>query len=428
MRGVGRLPGLFSEDSLVSSGLPHPQPPIMGVVLLRNLHPDLKLGLVLVSAAALLNVVGLGSFGTEGYAALGFSLNWIIFAGGIGGLAVVPAAIWVDRRPPHKMMAAGAALGALGLFIFVLSSSLALNALGMFVAGVGTAAVGSLVFYAIAAKGATRYKGTLIGALGMVFTMRLGERIFREWSPDAPMLVLGIGVALTLAGAVVLFRLLPRVFAGSYGPGSTFRQTLAVPSVRRAAVWVTVTYSIAYMAKLIMVIWIYNFSSLTTGPLSGVEGVWSQHQAMAITIGISVLLWGIASDFYPVRRLILVAALLLLPTAGAVLAIDGFSTSIAGTVGLGLVRGGLVCLPWVLMAELLPTRHFAKIALGVMLFGSLVGGTLGPILWGGLTDIWGNNAIFWFIPFFGIVLAVVASRLPRPPERAAVSPPRKCAL
>ena len=381
-----------------------------------------------MSAAALLNVVGLGSFGTEGYAALGFSLNWIIFAGGIGGLAVVPAAIWVDRRPPHKMMAAGAALGALGLFIFVLSSSLALNALGMFVAGVGTAAVGSLVFYAIAAKGATRYKGTLIGALGMVFTMRLGERIFREWSIDAPMLVLGIGVALTLAGAVVLFRLLPRVFAGSYGPGSAFRQTLAVPSVRRAAVWVTVTYSIAYMAKLIMVIWIYNFSSLTTGPLSGVEGVWSQHQAMAITIGISVLLWGIASDFYPVRRLILVAALLLLPTAGAVVAIDGFSTSIAGTLGLGLVRGGLVCLPWVLMAELLPTRHFAKIALAVMFAGSLFGGTLGPMLLGTVTDVWVTNAAWWIIPVLGIVLAFVARRLPETGEGARVSPPRKCAL
>ena len=400
----------------------------MRVMSLHNLHPDLKLGLVLVAAAALLNVVGLGSFGTERYAALGFSLNWIIFAGGIGGLAVVPAAIWVDRRPPHKMMAAGAALGALGLFIFVLSSSLALNALGMFVAGVGTAAVGSLVFYAIAAKGATRYKGALIGALGMVFTMRLGERIFREWSIDAPMLVLGIGVALTLVGAAVLFRLLPRVFAGSYGPGQAIWETLAVPSVRRVAVWVTVTYSIAYMAKLIMVIWIYNFSSLTTGPLSGVEGVWSQHQAMAITIGISVLLWGIASDFYPVRRLILVAALLLLPTAGNVVAIDGFSTSIAGTLGLGLVRGGLVCLPWVLMAELLPTRHFAKIALAVMFAGSLFGGTLGPMLLGTVMDVWVTNAAWWIIPFLGIVLAFVASRLPRTPERAAVSPPRKCAL
>ena len=385
----------------------------MGVVSLRNLHPDLKLGLVLVSAAALLNVVGLDSFGTEGYAALGFSLNWIIFAGGIGGLAVVAAAIWVDRRPPHTMMAAGAVVAAVGLTIVVLSSSLALNALGMFVAGVGSSAVGSLVFYAIAAKGATRYKGTLIGALGMVFTMRLGERIFREWSLDAPMLVLGIGVALTLVGAVVLLRLLPRVFAGSYGPGQAIWESLAVPSVRRAAVWVTVTYSIAYMAMLIMVIWIYNFSSLTTGPLSGVEGVWSQHQAMAITIGISVLLWGIASDFYPVRRLILVAALLLLPTAGAVLAIDGFGTSFAGTLGLGLVRGGLVCLPWVLMAELLPIRHFAKIALGVVFVGSLFGGALGPLLWGALTDAWVVNAAWWIIPFLGIALAVVASRLPR---------------
>ena len=385
----------------------------MGVVLLSNLHSDLKLGLVLVSAAVLLNVVGLSSFSTERYAPLGISNNWLGLATVIGGLAAIPVAIWVDRRPPHKMMVAGAALGALGLSIFVLSSSLALNALGMFVAGVGSSAVASLVFYAIAAKGATRYKGTLIGALGMVFAMRLGERKFREWSIDEPMLVLWIGVALALSGAVVLFYLLPRVFAGSFEPGRTLRETLAVPSVRRAVVWVTVTYSIAYMAMLIMVIWIYNFSSLTTGPLLGVEGVWSQHQAMAITIGISVLLWGIASDFYPVRRLILVAALLLLPTAGAVVAIDGFSTSIAGTLGLGLVRGGLVCLPWVLMAELLPTRHFAKIALGVMFAGSLFGGTLGPMLLGTVMDAWVTNAAWWIIPILGIALAVVASRLPR---------------
>ena len=182
----------------------------------------------------------------------------------------------------------------------------------MFVAGVGSSAVGSLVFYAIAVKGATRYKGTLIGALGMVFTMRLGERIFREWSLDAPMVVLGIGVALALSGAVVLFYLLPRVFAGSFEPGRTLRETLAVPSVRRAAVWVTVTYFIAYMAMSTMVVAFSVLPNLTMPLLSRVEGVLSQHQAMAITTGISVLLWGIASDFYPVRRLFLVAALLLL--------------------------------------------------------------------------------------------------------------------
>ena len=395
----------------------------MAVMSLKNLHPDLKLGLVLVSAAVLLNVVGWSSFGEERYAALGFSLNWIIFAGGIGGLAVVLAAIWVDRRPPHAMMAVGAVLSALGLCVLVLSSSLALNAFGAFVAGVGNSAAGLLVFYAIAVKGAVRYRGTLIGALGMVFTAPLGERIFRERSLDEPMLVLGIGVALALASAAVLLRLLPRVFAGSYGPGSTLRQTLAVPSVRRDAVWVTVTYFIAYMAMSTMVVAFSVFPNLTMPLISGVKGVSSQHQAMAITIGISVLLWGIASDFYPVRRLLLVAALLLLPTAGAVLAIDGFGPSFAGTLWLGLVRGGLVCLPWVLMAELLPMRHFAKIALGVVFVGSLFGGAFGPILWGALTDAWVANAAWWIIPVLGIVLALVASRLPKPLAGVQVSPP-----
>ena len=399
----------------------------MGVVSLQNLHPDLKLGLVLVSAAALLKFVGWSSFAAERSYLTAVSYGWLFFAFGIGGLAAVPVVIWVDRRPPHTMMTVGAIVAAVGLTIVVLSNGVAVAAFGMFVMGVGSSAFGSLVFYAIAVKGVTRYRGTLIGALGVVFTVPLNlTNIVQLIHVNMP--VLWIGLALTLVGAAVLFRLLPRVFAGSYGPGQAIWETLAVPSVRRAAVWVTVTYSIANMAMLIMVIWIYNFSYLTTGPLSGAGGGLPQHLAMAITTGISVLLWGIASDFYPVRRLILVAALLLLPTAGAVLAIDGFSTSIAGTVGLGLVRGGLVCLPWVLMAELLPTRHFAKIALGVMLVGSLVGGTLGPILWGGLTDFWGTSAIFWFIPVLGIVLAFVASRLPETGESARVSPPRKCAL
>ena len=35
----------------------------MRLVSLKNLHPDLKLGLVLVSVAVLLNVVGWSSFG-----------------------------------------------------------------------------------------------------------------------------------------------------------------------------------------------------------------------------------------------------------------------------------------------------------------------------------------------------------------------------
>ena len=401
----------------------------MGVVPLRNLHPDLKLGLVLVSAAALLNIVEWSSFAADRIALSPVSYGWVTFAGAIGGLAVVPVAIWVDRRPPDTMMAAGAVVAALGLTIVVLSNSLAVAALGMFVAGVGGSAVGSLVFYAIAVKGATRYKGTLIGALGMVFTMRLDlTNVVQLFHLNTP--VLWIGAALSLAGAVILFRLLSRVFMGSYGLGQTLRETLAVPSVRRAVAWTTAAFFAAYMVLVLVTtaIAISVFSNLTTPSISGVNDVWSQLQDMRVSTGLGALLWGIASDFYPGRRLLLIAAILLLPASGALWALDGFHAPVVGVLGLGLVLGSLVCLPWVLMAELLPTRHFAKIALGVMFVGSLFGGTIGPILWGALTDVWGANAAWWIIPVLGIALAVVASRLPRPPERAPVTPPRKCVL
>ena len=394
----------------------------MGVVSLQNLHPDLKLGLVLVSAAALLKFVGWSSFAAERSYLTAVSYGWLFFAFGIGGLAAVPVVIWVDRRPPHTMMTVGAIVAAVGLTIVVLSNGVAVAAFGMFVMGVGSSAFGSLVFYAIAVKGVTRYRGTLIGALGVVFTVPLNlTNIVQLFHVNMP--VLWIGLALALAGAAVLLRLLPRVFAGSYEPGLTLRETLAVPDVRRAVAWMTAAFFVASMITFTAALEFYNFSNLTN-PSFARDDVALQQQTLRISTVVGILVWGIASDFYPGRRLFLVAGLLLLPAAGAVLAIDGFSTSIAGNVGLGLVRGGLVCLPWVLMAELLPTRHFAKIALGVMLVGSLVGGTLGPILWGGLTDIWGTSAIFWFIPFLGIVLAVVASRLPGPLEEARVSPIR----
>ena len=383
----------------------------MGLVSLKNLHPDLKLGLVLVSAAALLKFVGWSSFAAERSYLTAVSYGWLFFAFGIGGLAAIPVAIWVDRRPPHTMMAVGAIVAAVGLTIVVLSNGVAVAAFGMFVMGVGSSAFGSLVFYAIAVKGVTRYRGTLIGALGVVFTVPLNlTNIVQLFHVNMP--VLWIGLALALAGAAVLLRLLPRVFAGSYEPGLTLRETLAVPDVRRAVAWMTAAFFVASMITFTAALEFYNFSNLTN-PSFARDDVALQQQTLRIFTVVGILVWGIASDFYPGRRLFLVAGLLLLPATGLLWASYVHQVPAVGTVGLGLVRGGLVCLPWVLMAELLPTRHFAKIALGVMFVGSLVGGTLGPILWGGLTDIWGTSAIFWFIPILGSVLALVASRLPR---------------
>ena len=383
--------------------------------MISRLHPDLKLGLVLVSAAVLFNVVGWATFAVQRYAPLGFSFNWVVWAGTIGGLAVIPVAVWVDRRPPHTMMAAGAVVVATGLTTIVFSNGVVAAAVGMFIAGVGGAAVGLVVFCAIAAKGSLRYKGTIIGAVSMVFALHLDGWAFREWSDHSPTPVLGIGVGLILAGGVILLRFLPRVFTQSYGPGTTLLRELAVPRVRRAVVWVAAAYLIAYMGSFTIVIAPSVALNSTILSVPGLEGVRLHDQAMPLAIGISALVWGIASDFYPARRLVFIAGLMLLAVAVALAAIDGFSTSAAGVLARGFVRGALLCLPWVLMAELLPTRHFAKIAVGITVILGPLAWIPGPILLGGLADDLVPNAHFWSIPALGIALTLVAARLPRPP-------------
>ena len=108
---------------------------------MRNLHPDLKLGLVLSAAAVLLRLGNPGNLLLTG-AIQRFELSASTFGlltlvGSVGGLAVVAAAIWVDRRHPHSMMAAGALISLLGLIVLSLSSRVAAYAVGLFISGVG---------------------------------------------------------------------------------------------------------------------------------------------------------------------------------------------------------------------------------------------------------------------------------------------------
>ena len=391
--------------------------------MVSHLHRDLKLGLVLVSAAVLVKIVAWSSLAAERFIQHGVPYGWLPLAGTLGGLAVIGAAIWVDRRPPHAMMAAGIFVAAAGLAVVLLASSVAVAVVGMFVAGVGSAAVGSLVFYAIAAKGATRYKGALIGTLGMVFSAPIDlTDAFQLFHLDEP--VLWTGLALALAGAAVLFLLLPRVFAAPQAPGPTFRETLAVPKVRLTVAWMIATFFVASMITATAQFVVHSFSNISTVMFAIVGDVSFQLQVFRISTGLGVLIWGIASDFYPGRRLFLAAGLLLLPASGVLWASYALEVLAVGLITYGFVTGSLVCLPWVLTAELLSTRHFAKMGLGVMFFGIMVGGMFGQILLGGLADDWVTNAHFWSIPFLGIALALVAWRLPRPLEPARVSPPQ----
>ena len=374
---------------------------------------DLRLGLVLVAAAALLEAArpdGIALYVAREQLNLGpSSLGLLITAGGIGGLAVVAAAIGVDRYLPHNMMAAGAVIGACGIAVVIFSNSLALSALGMFVAGVGHSAVGSLVFYAVAVKDATRYRGTLIGALGMVFTIRLGSVNFYDWPFESPMLVIAISLVLALAGAALLYRQLPRVVGSYYQPGRTLSETLSASGVRRSVVWAAAAFVVA------------SFVAAATPPglmnlmmYAGTEILQSQLQTASVFTGIGVLLWGIVADFYPRRRLFLVAGLLLLPAAGVLWGLYSLSATAIGVTVLGISHSGLICLPWVLMAEFLPRVHFAKVAVAITLIGGFLGASLGSISMGLASSFWGFGVVFWTIPLGGVIIAFVAIRLPRP--------------
>ena len=130
------------------------------------------------------------------------------------------------------MMAAGAGILAVGIVLVTLARSFWPAAAGLFLVEAGGAAFASLIFYSIVVKGYVRYKGTLIGALGLVFAANAGAGVIRGWDFDIP--IGWFALVLVLIGGMVLYVFLPRWFRGTYGPGLTLRETIALPSVKVA--------------------------------------------------------------------------------------------------------------------------------------------------------------------------------------------------
>ena len=386
---------------------------IMAGMSFSILAPDLRLGLVLVIAALLLNAGSTATFGAETSSGLldptpaKYGLLVVLVAAGVlGALSAVAAAIWVDRIPPHGMMAAGAVFLALGPFV-ALSDTLALVVTRVFFAGVAGAFVGSLIFYAVAVKGYARFKGTLIGSLGLVFNMSWGTGAVAKW---------GIGlppgwwaVIMVVAGGALLFLLLPRWFTGHYGPGLGLRETLAVPGVKLNVAWVVAVYLVA---SLIVTAGATRLAWVTSKLVQ--DGV-SLEFNVALAGGIGALLWGIAADYFPARWLLVALAVLSLLAAISLWLPGGDATDV---LVLLVVRGGLVSLPWVLMADHLPMRHFAKLALAITWMGSmgsslvLLGKSLG-FYWGWTIDVWGPDSFIWIVLSEVVVLVGVVAFRPR---------------
>ena len=366
-------------------------------------HPDIKLGFLLVVASLLLDM---GSPGTSWIVPVADRLKLsampsglLSAAGGLGSLFVLLAAIWVDRRPPHGMMAVGAGILALGLVLITLSGSFGPAVVGLFLVGAGGSAFASLIFYAIVVKGYARFRGTLIGALGLVFVANAGAAAIRNWDSDIP--IGWFALVLVLIGGMILYVFLPRWFRGTYGPGLTLRETIALPGVKArfasaAAVHLAATTII--VAGSTHLRWV---TAAAQAAIGADHDAW--YQAMALAGGIGALFWGVAADFFPVRWLIIALAALSLPAAAWVWLSDD---PVAGALLLSLVRGGLISLPWVLTADLLPRQHFAKLAVAIAMLGML-GSSLGLLYQGGAMVAWGAGSLIWIALIESIVLAAV---------------------
>ena len=367
------------------------------------LHPDVKLGLLLMGAALLLDMATSGASWAwivsyqlnSTTMGVGWRLGLVV---GLGSFCVVLAAIWVDRRPPHGMIAAGAGVLAIGLVLVTLSRNFGAAAAGLFLVGAGGAAFHSLVFYAIVAKGYSRLRGTLIGALSLVFGANLGGGAVRNWHFDIS--VGWFALVLVLIGGIALYILLPRWFRATYVPGPALREAIAVPGVRSGFVSVAAVHLVAAM--------IIATGSTHIRWVSGATGHDAGYQALALAGGLGALVWGVAADFVSVRLLFIAVAVLSLPAAAWVGMIDDPG---GGALLLSMVRGGLISLPWVLAADLLPKRHFAKLALAITLLRTL-GGWLSLLYWGAALGSQDAASFIWITLIESIVLAAVVAWRP----------------
>lgn len=93
-----------------------------------------------------------------------------------------------------------------------------------------------------------------------------------------------------------------------------------MPITRRDASWAADAFVVASLVTAAAPPALMNLVMWT-----GADDLESQLQAARIFPGIGVMLWGIAAEFNPTRRLFLVAGLLQLPATGVLWVLDSLS-------------------------------------------------------------------------------------------------------
>ncbi|MDA0799468.1 MAG: hypothetical protein O2884_12480 [Chloroflexi bacterium] len=71
-------------------------------------------------------------------------------------------------------------------------------------------------------------------------------------------------------------------------------------------------------------------------------------------------------------------------------------------------------LPWILLAEHFPTRHFAKPGLIITIPSTILSSLLGPLAAGLTMDHWGLEGLAFVLMALSLTAAILAWRFPRP--------------
>lgn len=353
------------------------------------MHPDsrreLELGLLLIAAAALVSFGAALELGAEELVALLPLTSGPLFFGlAIAGVSLV-APIWVDRRGPHPVVAMGAAIMGIGALLTAVSNYGAVDLIGIGAIHVGIAGLDTYILLALAARGSIQYRGTLLGGLmAMLFVPDpLASALTRDSS-----VALGVAAVLSIVTAFVLFRFLPSFPRVNPTPDPSlpgFSQLWSNPLMRKPLIAVGLIFfsTVALLG---------TGSLLITGVHAneGIFGAGWHGSAATWAVAVGAMAWGLASDRLPASWLLATATLLALPVVGIARVTGAPDITDAAAVAFGFLVGGFIVLPYVLLADHLPTRRFGTLCIQLSLLGCIPAALLAWFTTHAMTS-WGSG-------------------------------------
>ncbi len=411
-------------------GLRQPESSVLSVKATHGAKSEILLGVVLLAAALLVSRAGFHQIALVvaqdllniGPVAWGIAVS----IGGIVSLVVsIIVAVQVDRGRIRPFIASGALVTGAGYLLLALTGSLWWLFLSAAVTGVGLGMVASVILYSIAAKGAVRFRGTVIGLLAFAVSLDSGLwRVLPDVDASSWRWVSLLYGGLAVMAALLLFKAFPKVFpvrrsyqgslpswrrSADEEPVWSLRQFRATPGFWRVVGGISLVFVLAGAfsgATRVHLFPLLDTDSFSIADLERTLDLW------AIVAAFGALLWGAASDFVRAPRLIPLAGstgalgLILLWLSGG-----GLLTAMAIVI-LGLAAGATLVLPWVLLADHLGVRHFAVIGILVSVVTGFLSALIGPLLVGLTFDWFDATGQIAVLASLALVLVIAGSKAP----------------